>query len=238
MKTDKNTGLIFISIFVVIALIIGCLIIIFGKTDSKNSNSSNSSSSNSSTSPTASKVASFPNCDSIQYTKPTSDPIAKVSTEKGCIVLELYVADAPKTVQNFIQHSNDGYYNNTIFHRLVKDFVIQGGDPKGDGSGGESIYGTKFADELNPNTQSYKTGYVKGVLAMANAGPNTNGSQFFITVGDLTTSLTKNYTIFGKVLAGQDLADAISKGETVANAGGEQSKPVNPIKITKIEIVN
>ena len=223
METDKKNGILFIGMLLTLIIVIVALVLIFGKSSNKTT-TSNSASTNTS-------------CDSITYTKPATDPVARLSTTKGCLVLELYQKDAPKTVQNFIKHSQDGYYNNTVFHRTLKDFVIQGGDPKGDGTGGESIYGTKFEDELNKDTQSYKTGYIKGVLAMANSGPNTNGSQFFITVGDLSSSLQKNYTIFGKVLAGQDSADAIANAETVDNGQGEKSKPVTAVSISKIDII-
>ena len=171
-----------------------------------------------------------------QKTTNMKNPIAIVTTTKGIIKLELFKDDAPKTVDNFVKHSQDGYYNNLTFHRAVKDFIIQSGDPKGDGTGGESIYGKTFNDELNTASSSYKTGYVKGILAMANSGPNTNGSQFFITVADDTTKLQKNYTIFGKVTEGQDVADAIGNAPVVDNGQGEVSKPVTPIKITKIDI--
>ncbi len=137
-----------------------------------------------------------------------------IITAKGDITLELYDADAPKTVKNFTEHAKSGYYNGLTFHRVEPGFVIQGGDPKGDGTGGESIYGPTFEDELNPTTESYKTGYKKGVLAMANRGPNTNGSQFFIMLDDNPT-LPKNYTIFGHVVAGQDVVDKIAVGDTM-----------------------
>ena len=139
---------------------------------------------------------------------------AVIKTAKGDISLELYPNDAPKTVMNFATLAKNGYYDNLTFHRVVPDFVIQGGDPNGNGTGGVSIYGAKFEDELNPNTASYKTGYLEGVLAMANAGPNTNGSQFFIMLADNST-LPKNYTIFGKVTSGLDVVHKISVGDVI-----------------------
>ena len=140
---------------------------------------------------------------------------AVIKTDKGDISLELYPNDAPKTVMNFVTLAKNGYYDNLTFHRVEPDFVIQGGDPSGNGSGGVSIYGANFEDELNPNPTSYKTGYLEGVLAMANAGPNTNGSQFFIMLAN-NTSLPKNYTIFGKVTSGLDVVHKIAVGDKIS----------------------
>ncbi|MCR4278060.1 MAG: peptidylprolyl isomerase [Candidatus Berkelbacteria bacterium] len=139
---------------------------------------------------------------------------AVIKTDKGDITLELYPNDAPKTVMNFATLAKNGYYDNLTFHRVEPGFVIQGGDPSGNGTGGASIFGAKFEDELNPNTASYKTGYLEGVLAMANSGPNTNGSQFFIMLKDNET-LPKNYTIFGRVTSGNDVVKKIAVGDTI-----------------------
>lgn len=147
----------------------------------------------------------------------------------GDIKLELYDEDAPKAVENFLALTKKGYYDGIIFHRIIKGFMIQGGDPTGTGSGGESIFGETFADELNPDTASYRAGYVKGVLAMANRGPNTNGSQFFIMLED--TPLPHNYTIFGKVVVGQDVVDKI--GSVATNPG---DSPKDKVVITKATI--
>ncbi len=152
----------------------------------------------------------------------------------GKIQLEFFDKDAPKTVENFLRLTDSGYYNCLTFHRVAKGFVIQGGDPSGNGSGGVSAFGEKFADELNPETASYKTGYVKGVLAMANAGPNTNGSQFFILLGDQTSWMPHNYTIFGKVKAGQDVVDKI--GELQTNPPGDGA-PVTPVVMESVKII-
>jgi cyclophilin family peptidyl-prolyl cis-trans isomerase len=132
-----------------------------------------------------------------------------IKTNMGDISFETYDADAPNTVKNFITLAEKGFYDGVIFHRVIPGFMIQGGDPTGTGTGGP---GYSFADELNPNTDSYKAGYKKGVVAMANAGPNTNGSQFFIMVSDYP--LPNSYTIFGKVISGQNVADAISEVPT------------------------
>lgn len=141
---------------------------------------------------------------------------AVIHTAKGDIEIQLYPQDAPKTVKNFATLSKKKYYDGLTFHRVEPGFVIQGGDPNGNGSGGVSIYGKTFEDELNPNTQSYKDGYKEGVLAMANAGPNTNGSQFFIMLAD-NLSLPKNYTIFGKVTKGMDVVKKIVVGDRMTS---------------------
>src|SRR3989338_1125729 len=140
-------------------------------------------------------------------TPKTQHHTVTIETNICAIIFETYDADAPKTVQNFITLAKKGFYDNLTFHRVVKGFVIQGGDPLGNGTGGP---GYQFEDELNPATESYKNGYKKGVVAMANAGPNTNGSQFFIMLED--NPLPHNYTIFGKVIAGQNVVGAIGRG--------------------------
>ncbi|HEY9583409.1 MAG TPA: peptidylprolyl isomerase [Candidatus Paceibacterota bacterium] len=147
-----------------------------------------------------------------------------IETNKGNIFFETYPDDAPKTVENFVTLANKGFYNGVIFHRVIKDFMIQGGDPTGTGRGGP---GYAFADELNPNTESYKDGYKRGVVAMANAGPNTNGSQFFIMHKD--TPLPHSYTIFGKVISGMDVVDTIANVPVDGN-----NKPLENIIINKI----
>ncbi len=152
--------------------------------------------------------------------------IVTIKTNMGEIKFETYDADAPKTVNNFITLAQKGFYDGVIFHRVIDGFMIQGGDPTGTGMGGP---GYKFEDELNPNTESYKQGYVKGVVAMANAGPDTNGSQFFIMVADY--SLSHDYSIFGKVISGQEVADAIAKVQTDAN-----DKPLSPVIMEKVTV--
>ncbi len=119
----------------------------------------------------------------------------------GTIEIELFAQDAPKAVENFVKLADRKYFNGVLFHRVSKGFVIQGGDPTGTGAGGKSIWGKDFADELNPNAPSFKEGYKKGIVAMANKGPNTNSSQFFIMLAD-APRMPKNYTIFGKVVKG------------------------------------
>lgn len=149
-----------------------------------------------------------------------------LKTNLGDITFETYDADAPKTVQNFIMLAQKSFYDNLIFHRVIKGFMIQGGDPNGDGRGGP---GYSFEDELNPATDSSKEGYKKGVVAMANAGPNTNGSQFFIMLED--TPLPHNYTIFGKVVSGQDVVDTIGNLKTDGN-----DKPTDNVIIKSVTV--
>jgi peptidyl-prolyl cis-trans isomerase B (cyclophilin B) len=132
---------------------------------------------------------------------------ATIDTSRGRIVVELFAKDAPKTVNNFVFLARDKFYDGTTFHRVIADFMIQGGDPTGTGRGGP---GYRFEDETknNPNR------HAKGVLSMANAGPNTNGSQFFITHVE-TSWLDGKHTVFGRVLSGQDIVDSIQQGDTI-----------------------
>lgn len=153
----------------------------------------------------------------------------------GKITVGLYDKDAPKTVENFLRLTDSGYYNCLTFHRVAKGFVIQGGDPNGDGTGGQSAFGKAFADELNPATASFKAGYVKGVLAMANSGPNTNGSQFFIMLAD--NQLLPNYTIFGKVIAGQDVVDKIGQVAITPVMGATDGSPKTPVLMQSVKII-
>jgi cyclophilin family peptidyl-prolyl cis-trans isomerase len=169
--------------------------------------------------------------------KPSVDIANKtvtMETSMGTFQLELFDKDAPKTVQNFVCLVQKGYYDNIKFHRVAHGFVIQAGDPTGTGSGGESIFGEKFEDELYPDTASYKTGYIKGTLAMANAGPNTNGSQFFIMTSDL--ELPHNYTIFGKVKSGLDVVEKIGAVPVNPGFGPEDGPPKTDIIIKKATV--
>jgi cyclophilin family peptidyl-prolyl cis-trans isomerase len=151
---------------------------------------------------------------------------ALVETTEGTMTIELYADKTPKTVNNFVALARKGYYDDTIFHRVIKGFMIQGGDPKGDGTGGP---GYQFEDE------SFDGEYSRGTVAMANAGPNTNGSQFFIVHED-ALSLPKNYVIFGKVTERLDTLDAIAEAPVTTSRSGEKSKPVKPVTVTKITI--
>lgn len=153
-----------------------------------------------------------------------------IETNKGAIVFESYDADAPKAVNNFITLANKGFYNGTIFHRVISGFMIQGGDPTGTGRGGP---GYQFPDELNPETPSYKAGYVRGVVAMANSGPNTNGSQFFIMHKDYP--LPHNYTIFGKVVQGMDIVDSIASSATDRDDRPKENIVMNKVTVETIK---
>jgi len=147
---------------------------------------------------------------------------AIMHTNHGAITLELFDKDAPKTVDNFKKLAGKGFYDGVIFHRVIKDFMIQGGDPEGTGRGGP---GYTFEDEFNKNK------VVRGALAMANAGPNTNGSQFFIVTTKEAPWLDGKHTVFGKVTAGMEAVDAIEAERT-----GAQDRPVNECKIERIEL--
>lgn len=190
-----------------------------------------------------------------QLEKPAKgEKIAVMQTNMGDIKIRLFPEVAPKAVENFISHAENGYYDGLIFHRVINDFMIQGGDPTGTGRGGESIYGHSFEDEFDLSARNYR-----GALSMANAGPNTNGSQFFIvqakSVDDGLISqmeelanrgfpeeVTENYkkiggtpwldfkhTVFGQVFEGMDVVDNIAQVKV-----GPQDKPVNDVIIEKI----
>jgi cyclophilin family peptidyl-prolyl cis-trans isomerase len=157
-----------------------------------------------------------------------------IETTKGNIELELFESDAPKTVANFTGLAEQGYYNGIIFHRISKGFVIQGGDSTGTGRGGKSIYGKEFEDELNPSAPSYKEGYKRGTVAMANRGPNTNTSQFFIMLNNVP--MPKNYTIFGKVTKGMDVVDSIAAVEIIPQMGPTDGKPKIDVVMKKVAV--
>jgi cyclophilin family peptidyl-prolyl cis-trans isomerase len=158
-----------------------------------------------------------------------------IETTKGDIEVELYETDAPKTVANFKGLAEEGYFNGIIFHRISKGFVIQGGDSTGTGSGGKSIYGKEFADELNPAAPSYQEGYKRGTVAMANRGPNTNTSQFFIILKDASW-LPKQYTIFGKVTKGMDVVDSIAAVDIIPQMSDTDGKPKVDVVMKKVSV--
>jgi peptidyl-prolyl cis-trans isomerase B (cyclophilin B) len=147
---------------------------------------------------------------------------ATMHTNHGPIQLELFDGDAPKTVENFVKLSEDGYYDGLIFHRVIKDFMIQGGCPQGTGTGGP---GYEFEDEINDHK------IVRGALAMANRGPNTNGSQFFIVTTDAAPWLDGKHTVFGEVRAGMEAVDSIEGAET-----GAQDRPTKDAVIERVEV--
>ena len=154
---------------------------------------------------------------------PMKNTIVVVETNLGLVEITLMPEIAPKTCENFLGLVNKHYYDGLIFHRIIKSFMIQGGDPTGTGAGGESIWGKSFSDEFSPSVKFDKP----GLLAMANRGPNTNGSQFFITTA-ATPWLNMKHTIFGQVTTGYDI---VKKMEAVKT--GPNDKPVDPIRIVK-----
>ncbi len=184
------------------------------------------------------------------------DTVAIMHTTMGDIKIKLFPDKTPKTFENFTTHAKNGYYNGLIFHRVIKDFMIQGGDPMGTGIGGESIWGTKFEDEFTPELHN-----LRGALSMANAGPNTNGSQFFIVQANTVPSnmldqmedlpdafppecakayadmggtpwLDYRHSVFGQVYEGMDVVDAIANVKTAAG-----DKPIVAVEIENIEII-
>jgi peptidylprolyl isomerase len=152
--------------------------------------------------------------------------IVVMETTQGTMEIKLMPDAAPKACENFVQLAEKGYYNGLIFHRVIKKFMIQGGDPTGTGAGGQSIWGKPFADEVNGDVKFEKS----GILAMANAGPNTNGSQFFITTA-ATPWLNMHHTIFGELISGQDVLSKIEATPT-----GPNDRPITEQKIIKITI--
>jgi cyclophilin family peptidyl-prolyl cis-trans isomerase len=159
---------------------------------------------------------------------------AVIDTDKGAIEIEFLEHDAPNAVENFRLLAEHGYYDGLTFHRIVRGFMIQGGDPLGTGSGGQSAWGKPFVDEIDLDSPLYRNGYKRGLVAMANSGQNTNGSQFFIMHQDY--KLQPKYVIFAKVTSGMDVVDALAELPTTPNDGGENSKPVTPPVIKKVTI--
>ena len=157
--------------------------------------------------------------------------IANIETNVGTIRFELLEDESPKTAENFRLLAEAGKYDGVIFHRVIKGFMIQGGDPTGTGRGGESAWGGRFSDEINRSSELYRGPYTKGTVAMANAGPNTNGSQFFIMHADY--GLPPSYTKFGRVIAGQDVVDKIATAPT-----GPGDRPAKEVLMAKVTIEN
>ncbi|PON78044.1 Cyclophilin-type peptidyl-prolyl cis-trans isomerase [Parasponia andersonii] len=153
-------------------------------------------------------------------------PEVTLETSMGAFTVELYYKHSPRTCRNFLELSRRGYYDNVKFHRIIKDFIVQGGDPTGTGRGGESIYGSKFDDEIKPELKH--TG--AGILSMANAGPNTNGSQFFITLSPCP-SLDGKHTIFGRVSKGMEIIKRLGSVQTDNN-----DRPIHEVKILRTSV--
>jgi cyclophilin family peptidyl-prolyl cis-trans isomerase len=176
----------------------------------------------------------------IDTAGPTVTHVATLSTTEGDIVIQLFGKDAPKAVENFVGLSKKDYYKGVACHRVIPGFMIQTGDPNSRdttkrplwGQGGESIFGKTFEDEIDPNSRAMKIGYVEGTVAMANAGSNTNGSQFFIVTSQGESHLNRmpNYTIFGRVVEGMDVAHKIEM------TGGQGEQPLKPAYITGVTI--
>jgi cyclophilin family peptidyl-prolyl cis-trans isomerase len=159
---------------------------------------------------------------------------AVIETDKGAIEIEFLPADAPKAVENFRLLAEKGYFDGLTFHRIVRGFMIQGGDPSGDGTGGESAWGGTFEDEIKQGSALYNGGYKRGHVAMANAGPNTNGSQFFIMHQDYP--LPPAYVIFARVTNGLDVVDALAGTPTRMGPDGGMSQPLTPPIMKKVTI--
>lgn len=154
------------------------------------------------------------------------DTIAIIQTSMGTVKLKLFTKEVPKTTENFIGLAKKGYYNGIVFHRVIPNFMIQGGDPTGTGRGGESLWGGKFEDEFDPQLKN-----VRGAISMANAGPNTNGSQFFLIQTGATPWLDGKHSVFGQTFEGVENIDAIAQVEADAN-----DKPLTPVTIENITI--
>jgi cyclophilin family peptidyl-prolyl cis-trans isomerase len=159
---------------------------------------------------------------------------AIIETDKGPITIEFFEAEQPKAVENFRLLAEHGYYDGLTFHRIVKGFMLQGGDPLGEGTGGESAWGDTFADDIDENSPLYRGGYRRGLLAMANSGADTNGSQFFIMHADYP--LRPQYVIFAKVTSGMDVVDALAETPTTMGMDGAMSRPTTPPRMTKVTV--
>ncbi len=170
--------------------------------------------------------------DEIQlYSQPSAVSLAKqaiLETSMGEIHIKLFPNECPKTIENFITHARNGYYNNLIFHRVIKGFMVQTGDPTGDGTGGESIWGGEFEDEFSPNLKHD----MPFTVSMANAGPNTNGSQFFITTVPCFW-LDNKHTVFGRVFRGMDTVQSIENAKVDFD-----DKPLIDVKLFTIKIIS
>lgn len=227
MSLEDNQHPMIISFGIILIVMAGIAALVFLLSDGKETSASPPAPSPAEIIQTQADPLSNPQNKPEIKINPNTMPIVKIQTNLGDITVELFSADAPKAAENFIALAKKGFYNGVIFHRVIKGFMIQGGDPTGTGSGGPSY---QFADELNPQTPSYQRGYMRGVLAMANAGPDTNGSQFFILHQDYP--LPHNYTIFGQVISGLETVDAIAN----LPVDGDD-RPRQEAVMTKVEVV-
>ena len=216
----QKNNLFFVIIILILVLGVVGISIAFGQ-NKRPENNQTSTNLNNNIKSTMTPTSIKPTNSSAQITPAESDYKVTLETDAGNIVLVLS-KETPITTGNFVGLAEKGFYNNVIFHRVINGFMIQGGDPTGTGMGGP---GYKFNDE--PFTGEY----TRGAIAMANAGPNTNGSQFFIMHQD--NALPKNYVIFGKVVEGMDVVDKIATAPVEFSASAERSKPITPVKIIK-----
>lgn len=239
----------YVSILAAVLLLSAC-----GTTEDKQDATSEKKTETKTEQTTGSDVAKSEGFPQLSSEVAKNERLVEMQTSEGNIKIKLFPDEAPKTVENFIKHSEDGYYDGLIFHRVIKDFMVQGGDPQGNGTGGESIYGQAFKDEF-----SQKLVNLRGALSMANSGPDTNGSQFFIvqnsrieegmkeqleTAGypkELVQAYVENggtpwldfkHTVFGQVIEGMDIVDKIANTETVEN-----DKPKKDVIIKKIKVI-
>jgi len=170
----------------------------------------------------------------LEFQDPVVTQRAIVETSLGTFEIDLFGVDAPRTVQNFVGLAAEGYFDSLLFHRVSRGFVIQTGDSTGTGAGGRSIWGGPFVDELTPSAPSYRRGYVRGTVAMANRGPNTNTSQWFVALKDIPT-LPKAYTIFGSVRSGMDVVDAIGSVE-LTPGGTSDGRPKVDVVVKSVTV--
>ncbi len=209
----------------VIVILVGVVIVVSGKKGPSQTTEENVNLQETLTSEATSEGKSMQEPPAMQIDKSKAYQ-AVLTTSEGEITIQLFADKTPLTVNNFISLARKGFYSGTIFHRVIKGFMIQGGDPKGDGTGGP---GYTFADE------PFEGEYKRGTVAMANAGPNTNGSQFFIM--HQSYDLPKNYVIFGQVVSGLETVDKIAEAPVVVSDSGENSKPVEPARVESVKIV-
>lgn len=231
----------------ILILLLALLMLSCNKQDKNNNNNNNQLQNNSNNLPLVADTQKTRTNNKIKISNSKSPKIthyAILNTNKGKIKIGLYGDDAPNTVENFIGLSNKGYYNGILFHRVAKNFLIQTGDRNTInkrkrsvwGLGGESFFKHEFEDELNPNTLSYSIGYIPGIVAMANRGPNTNTSQFFICLDD-AFKLEKKWTIFAKVIEGMNVVRDISNAPVEpSNRSKFDGIPLKPIKILSIKV--
>ena len=241
---------------VILSISLAAALLFAGCSANSTTSPSSSAESSKSTSTAESTTASSVDLNALELPQLTKDvaeneDLVEMVTNKGTIKIKLFPEYAPKAVENFMTHAKDGYYNGLTFHRVIKDFMIQGGDPKGDGTGGESIWGEGFETEINNHLYN-----IRGALSMARSqDPNSNGSQFFIVQNsdDMPDGLLKDdypqaiidayknggypsldgqYTVFGQVIEGMDVVDAIANVETDSS-----DKPKEEVKIDKINIL-